>query len=497
MDPRAASTRLPFTVMPQACPAEPATAHWPACLAAIQAARAAYGVRRRSDKSRIRAVLSVWAALVLGSAAQTSLAEPKAQRPTELVVATVNNQHTLQLQRLSSHFVAAHPAVRLRWVTLDEDQLRQAVSRDVIKGEGRFDVVTLGNYEAQSWAGQPWLSRLQPSVSYDEDEILPSVRRSLKQEGSWIALPFYAESTMTMVRRDLLGAAGLPWNDRPSWEEIGLWASRLHRPDQGIYGVCLRGKPGWGQNMALLTTMAHTHGARWFDLRWQPQLTSEAWQTALTRYQELLTLYGPPDAVANGYNENLSLFAAGRCALWVDATVAGYTLENPELSRVAGRVSYAAAPVGQHIEGSQWLWIWALAVPASSRHPQLARRFVEWATSTDYQRLAARELGWSAVPAGVRRGLYEQPGFIARFPHALVEKSALETADPRKPSVLPVPYVGIQWVGIPEFQALGTAVGHLLSQTLPPQRLPVADQLARAQTLVRSQMQQSGYLKPP
>lgn len=483
--------------MPPTRHADPAAAYPEILLVGERAVGAGYGGRRRSDKPLIGAILGVWAALVLGGLATTSLAAPKDKRPPELVIATVNNQHMLQLQRLSSHFVAANAPVRLRWVTMDEDQLRQTVSRDVIKGEGRFDVVTLGNYEAQTWAAQPWLSRLQPSLSYDEDEILPSVRRSLKQDRGWIALPFYAESTMTMARQDLLRAAGVPWTDRPTWEDISQWAARLHRPDQGIYGVCLRGKPGWGQNMALLTTMAHTHGARWFDLQWQAQLTSPAWQTALTRYQELLTQYGPPDAVANGYNENLALFAAGRCALWVDATVAGYTLENPELSRVAGRVSYAAAPVGRHIEGSQWLWIWALAVPAGSRHPQLARRFVEWATSADYQRLAARELGWSAVPAGVRRGLYEQAAFIARFPHALIEKSALETADPRKPTSLPVPYVGIQWVGIPEFQALGTAVGHLLSQTLPPQRLPVADQLARAQTLVRTQMQQAGYPKPP
>lgn len=456
-----------------------------------------YGARRVSDKLRVWAIAGSGLALLLVLSAPISRAQPKDDPPRELVIATVNNQHMLQLQRLSRHFVAAHAPVRLRWVTLDEDQLRQVVSRDVIKGEGRFDVVTLGNYEAQSWATQPWLARLHPSAAYEEDEILPSVRRALKQGDSWIALPFYAESNMTIARRDLLAAAGVPWHERPSWDDIRRWAQRLHRPDQGIYGVCLRGKPGWGQNMALLTTMAHTYGARWFDLQWQPELTSQAWRTALTHYQELLTQYGPPDAAANGYNENLALFAAGRCALWVDATVAGYTLEHPELSRVAGQVAYAAAPVGQHLEGSQWLWIWALAVPASSRQPELARRFVQWATSADYHRLAAREAGWSAVPPGVRRGLYEQAAFLARFPHARVEQAALETADPLRPTALPVPYVGIQWVGIPEFQALGTAVGHLLALTLPPQRRAVSEQLTQAQRLVRTQMQQAGYLKPP
>jgi sorbitol/mannitol transport system substrate-binding protein len=42
----------------------------------------------------------------------------------------------------------------------------------------------------------------------------------------------------------------------------------------------------------------------------------------------------------------------------------------------------------------------------------------------------------------------------------------MQTADPTNPCIKPVPYTGVQFVGIPEFQSLGTVVGHNISGLL-------------------------------
>ena len=414
----------------------------------------------------------------------------------DLVVATVNNGHMLTLQRLAPHFEQANPGVRIRWVTLEEDLLRQQVTRDVATRAGRFDIMTIGSYEARVWSGRGWLRPMQPSRGYDVDDLLPAVRQSLTHQGQLHALPFYGESTMTLVRKDLMQRAGISLPANPTWEQVAQAARRMHDPERGVYGICLRGKPGWGQNVSLLTTLVNTHGGQWFDMRWQPQLQSPAWRQALSLYTDLLRHQGPPGAVANGYNENLALFSAGRCAIWVDATVAGGFVNRPKESRVAGQVAFLQAPVASTPKGSHWLWSWSLAIPASSKNAQMAQAFVEWATSREYIELVAREVGWDAVPSGARRSTYDAGPFRRANPHADVELQAINTADQNDPTLPRSPYVGIQWVSIPEHQAIGTAVGLQVARLLQPQPPSVEAVLEQAQQTTLRKMRAAGYIKP-
>lgn len=413
----------------------------------------------------------------------------------ELIVATVNNGHMLTLQKLAPHFERAHPGVRIRWITLEEDQLRQQVTRDVATKAGRFDILTVGGYEAQVWSGRGWLRPLQPSATYQVDDLLPPIRQALTHQDQLYALPFYGESTMTLVRRDLLKQAGIQLPAQPTWEQVAQAARKLHEPAKGQYGICLRGKPGWGQNLSLLTTMVNTHGGQWFDMGWRPQLQGPAWRQALALYASLLRDAGPPGAVANGYNENLALFSAGRCAIWVDATVAGAFVNRPGESEVVDRVAFLQAPVASTPRGAHWLWTWSLAIPAASRQPAAAQAFIEWATSREYTELVAREVGWHAVPGGTRRSTYAAPPFRRANPHAEVELQAILSADQARPTQPPSPYVGIQWVGIPEFQAIGTAVAQEVARVLAPQPAGIDEVLARSQKLTERKVREAGYLQ--
>ena len=74
--------------------------------------------------------------------------------------------------------------------------------------------------------------------------------------------------------------------------------------------------------MAFPTTLVNTFGGRWFDEKWQPQLTSPEWKRAIGFYVSLMQNYGPPGVASNGFTENETLLANGNCAMWVDATVA-------------------------------------------------------------------------------------------------------------------------------------------------------------------------------
>lgn len=412
----------------------------------------------------------------------------------ELVIATVNNGHMITMQRLAAQFERAHPGVTLKWVTLEEGALRQQVSRDIATRGGRFDVMTIGLMEAPIWGRRGWLHPITPDPAWDVNDLLPGIRQGLSVEGRLYAAPFYGESSMTMARADLLKAAGLSLPARPTWDQIRLLASRLHNPAKGVSGICLRGKPGWGENMSLITTMANTMGGQWFDMGWRPQLTSAPWRSAVSLYIELMRQWGPPGAVANGYNENLALFSAGKCALWIDATVAGAFVEQPRLSSVAGQVVFAQAPVARTPKGSHWLWSWALAVPVGSRQPVVAQAFVKWATSREYIRLVAAQNGWGAVPSGTRSSTYANADFLKANPYARVEQEAIATANPGDATLPRSPYTGIQFAAIPEFQAIGTAVGQEIS-TLLVEGGEVDAALARAQQAAERKMRAAHYLR--
>lgn len=414
---------------------------------------------------------------------------------TTLTIATVNNGHMLALQKIARRYEAEHPQVKLKWITLEEGQLRQQVSRDVATGGGRFDVLTLGAYEAPIWGRSGKLKPLTPSAAYDVDDLLPGIRQSLSVGQQLYALPFYGESAMTLYRQDLFAQAGISLPAQPTWEQIRQAAAKLHAPDKNVYGICLRGRPGWGENMTLIVPMANTFGGQLFDMNWRPRLDTPAWKQAVSLYADLLRRHGPPGASANGYNENLALFMDGRCAIWVDATVAGSFVNRAGLSQVAGKVGFLPAPVGSTPKGSRWLWTWALAIPASSKHVTAAQAFIEWATSKDYINVVANQNGWAAVPSGTRQSTYAQPQFAKLNPHAEVERTSIASVNPADATVPRSPYVGVQFASIPEFQGIGTAVGQLISTLLTDPTLSVDEVLAKAQTLASKRMKEAGYPK--
>lgn len=431
-------------------------------------------------------IASVMAAVLLSAGA--------AHANTELVIATVNNGHMIEMQKLGKHFEAANPGVKLKWVTLEEGVLRQRVTTDIATKGGQFDIMTIGLYEAPIWSKKGWLKPIATDAAYDVDDLLPAIRSGLSHEGKLYAAPFYGESSMLMYRKDLADKAGVQMPEQPTWAQVKDFAAKAHDPKAGVFGMCLRGKPGWGDNMAFLTTLVNTNGGQWFDMQWKPQIESKPWKDAITFYVDMMKQYGPPGASANSFNENLALFNEGKCAMWVDATIAASFISDPKQSKVADKVAFAQAPVAVTPKGANWLWSWNLAIPASSTKDAAAQAFIKWATSKDYINLVAKEHGWGAVPTGTRKSTYANAEFqkVAKF--AAAEKKAIDSANPNDSTLPKSPYVGVQYAAIPEFQAIGVAVGQQMSAALSG-RVTVDQALKTAQTMADREMKKAGYYK--
>jgi len=205
-----------------------------------------------------------------------------------------------------------------------------------------------------------------------------------------------------------------------------------------------------------------------------------------------MTSYGPPGASTNGFNENLSLFQQGKCGMWIDAPLAASFVTNPNDSTVADSVGFALAPDNGLGKRGNWLWAWSLAIPAGSEKIESAKKFIAWATSKDYLALVASKEGWANVPPGTRTSLYENPEY-AKVPFAKMTLDSINSADPTNPAVDPVPYVGVQFVAIPEFQGIATAVGQQFSAALAG-TVTAEEALANAQALTVREMTKAGYI---
>ena len=378
-------------------------------------------------------------------------------------VLMVGNPQMVDIEKLTAENFTKDTGIEVNYTILPENELRDKVTQDIATEAGQYDVATIGAYEVPIWSENDWLHELDSFAdadeSFDKDDLLDPIVQSLSgEDGKLYGLPFYGESSFLMYRKDVLKEEGITMPERPTWDEVADIAAKVDGAQPGMKGICLRGLPGWGEMFAPLTTVVNTFGGTWFTEDWQPQVNSPEFSEAVNFYVDLVKAHGEPGAAQAGFTECLNAMSQGKVAMWYDATSAAGSLEDPAVSKVAGKVGYVFAPV-KETESAGWLWAWAWAMPKTTQNPDEAAEFMLWASSKEYEELVGEELGWSRVPAGKRASTYEIPEYekaAAAFGDMTLR--AIEEAQPTDPGVQPRPTVGVQFVAIPEFQDLGTKV---------------------------------------
>ncbi|MCQ4079952.1 sugar ABC transporter substrate-binding protein [Streptomyces sp. RB6PN25] len=385
-------------------------------------------------------------------------------------VLMVNNPQMLELQKLTAANFTKETGIKVNFTVLPEDDVRDKISQDFSNQAGQYDVATISNYEVPFYAKNGWLLPLDGYAAkdegFDQADILAPMRESLTGgDGKLYGEPFYGESSFLMYRKDVFAAKGLTMPAHPTWQQVAELAARTDGAQPGMKGICLRGQPGWGEVIAPLTTVVNTFGGTWFTKDWQAQLTSPAFESATDFYVNLVRQHGESGAAQSGYAECLNDFTQGKTAMWYDSTAAAGSLEAAG-SPVKGKVGYVPAPV-EKTNSSGWLYTWAWGIQKATKSADDAWKFVSWASSKQYQQLAAKDAGWANVPAGTRASTYADPSYrAAASAFADVTLASIDSADPRNPGIQPRPTIGIQFVDIPEFSDLGTKVSQEISDAI-------------------------------
>jgi sorbitol/mannitol transport system substrate-binding protein len=382
-----------------------------------------------------------------------------------VTVAVVANPDITQMEQLISNFEKENPGIKVKFDTLPENQERSEIQKDISTNGGLYDVVMISNYETPIWAKNGWLDNLSSKFissdsSYDASDLLPPIASSLSSNGSLYSVPFYGESSMLYYRTSMLKAAGITMPEHPTWTQVAAAAAKLNKPGK-VAGICLRGENGWGENLATLDTVINTYGGSWFNTSWQPQLTSPATEAAVNFYVNLVRKDGEPGASNDGFTELLTLYEQNKCAMWYDSTVAAGSIS--AVPTVFKDTSYAFAPTDK-TPSSGWLYTWSLGIPKDSSNQANAWKFVSWATSKPYLSLVGQKLGWAQVPPGSRTSTYQNPNYAkAASAFAPITEQSINSVNQAKATVPKVPYVGIQFVDIPQFENLGTEVSNQIA----------------------------------
>lgn len=447
------------------------------------------------NKARFRSLaVSICLVAMVGA----GLCSPAYSDPVTLTVALAANPQMQTAEKLIGNFEQKYPDIKVQFQTLPENQLRPAVLKDVATKSGQYDVVMIGAYEVPLWAQKGWIvdlsSYANSDTAWSQADLLKPIRNLVSYQGKLYATPFYGSSSFLFYRRDLFAKAGLTMPTTPTWDQVAQYAAKLDDKNAGVSGICLRGVPGWGQNLASLTTVINTFGGRWFDQKWQPQLADTKTKAAISFYVNLIRQHGQPDAAKDGWQECLQLFSQGHAAMWYDDTVFAGPVLDQAGAGLRDNIGFAMAPV-KETKASGWLWAWGLSIPTTSRNKDAAWKLIAWLTSPEYIKLAGSKAGWGQVPPGSRTSTYQIPEYKkATASFSDLTLASINAADPLHPTVMPVPYTGVQYVDIPEFEQVGDFTSQQIAGAISGQ-ITVDQAIDASQKKIVEIMQDAGYTK--
>jgi hypothetical protein len=147
--------------------------------------------------------------------------------------------------------------------------------------------------------------------------------------------------------------------------------------------------------------------------------------------------------VDGGMRETRVWVAEQNGALWVEAATPEREFYRDLLLQ----------PTAELVRGQSTLRVIAHPEPGPAGHQRI-------------RALLAAKYGWAAVPPGTRTSLYNNPKYQqAAKAFAGITQESINSADPEHPTLNPVPYTGIQYVVIPQFESLGLTVGQQVANS--------------------------------
>jgi multiple sugar transport system substrate-binding protein len=332
-----------------------------------------------------------------------------------------------------ARFEAANPGVRVvRQVgphssTAFHDLLTQKLkNRDPGVDVFFMDVIWPAEFAAAGWA-RDLSSEFPPS---ERARFLPGTIAANTFRGRLYGVPAFIDAGLLYYRDDLLAAYAL--TPPRTWEELAEEAHRIASGERAK-GVEMVGYSGQfkqyeGLVCDMLELIASNSGTLVDAQARHATLASPATLAAVRWARDVLVGHLAPRSVLTYEEpESLALFLQGRAVFLRSWPYAWQVANDPQRSRVAGRVGVGALPHFPGHASAAALGGWQYGISSYSPHPELAYRFVAFMTSEEMQRFFAVH----ASLAPTRAALYSDPEVLAEDPQFARQAAAFRAAVPR------------------------------------------------------------------
>lgn len=322
-------------------------------------------------------------------------------------VAMAKQPWTEFLQPYIAEFEAL-TGIETTYEILPEDQFRQKTTVEFAAGTSDVDVfVSMLAQEGIKYETAGWYADIEAMAANaditDPDFDLADftdagVLIGSLSNGKLVGLPVYAETGVLFYNKALFDAAGVAYPP-VAIEDVEAAAAAIHNPDEGVYGICFRGKGAAATSQ--FASFLHTFGSDWAT-DGQANVTSPAFLDAVKWYGGMLNQFGPPGATSYHWQQCQDLFVQGKAAMWFDASVFFANVVNPEVSQVVDVVGVAEAPIGPG-GADPTVSGWVLSIYEGSQKKDAAWLFVQWALGKEMVEKAqlsniatARESAWQS-----------------------------------------------------------------------------------------------------
>jgi len=396
-----------------------------------------------TKKSFVAALATVVGAGMLTTAALA--ADPYAPyKGTTLVVNFPAHPHYDAVMKVLPKFTE-ETGIKVEVDQLQYLAMRQKQTLELTKPKGDYDLLTYVVFSKADYVPARQIEPLAPffmnpklaDPSYDPDDLITGYVQNIGiaggkkgylpgPTGALYGVPFGSETSVLGYRKDIFEKLNLKVPE--TYDELMDLVCKIPELEPGMAGLTSRGASGHQLSHAFLLHLAPL-GGRFYDDKWNPIVNNEAGVKAGEAMKKILEC-GPEGGTSFGFAEMKNAFLQGKAAMFLDSISVAGEIEDPEKSKIVGKVGWALHPEGVR-RGSQ-TGGFGIAIPSNAQNKEAAFLLMQWLTSKRIDKLIALEGGSPS-----RFSTYMDPEVIAKYPHSEVFAEALKYADPDWRPIIP------------------------------------------------------------
>lgn len=300
--------------------------------------------------------------------------------------------------------------IKVEFDILPQEEIFSKTELALASNSGQYDVIMTENMFIPKYHKSGWLTDLNPLIkanNLDTSDFSQGFLNALSHDGATYGIPFYGESTMLMYNKEIFEKNGIT-SPPTTMDELVDVAKKLTK--DGEYGIAMRGLRGQGMNVYVWAGFFNAFGGKWFT-DGKPTVNSPEGIKSVEVFADLLKNYSPLGGTEFSWDQVQLNLQQGNVAMAIDATNFASRVEDPENSKVVGKIGYADVPSGP-AGFFPSISTWGLAIPKSSKHADAAFEFITWVTSKEIQLRTALEGNRADV---TRTSVFEDPKYKERY----------------------------------------------------------------------------------